>query len=88
MKNEKSSKLRKILRNAPLVILLLISTKYVFDKDPFNNHKGWFVMIVFYMYMGLFDLIISIRNRNTVSMFWNSIFVAAGLGILFLYMTE
>lgn len=88
MNNKTPFKKRTFLRTVPLVILLIISTKYVFDEAPFNDYKGWMAMIGFWVYMSLFELIVAIRKRNKVSMFLNSILVLAGLGLLFLYITE
>lgn len=82
MKSETKETKRNPLRIVPLVIILLISLRYLFDEDPFNDNVGWFMMILFWMYKGLFDLFEDKRNGNTKSMVGNIIFVVAGFGIL------
>ncbi|MCA1060355.1 hypothetical protein LCL96_15560 [Rossellomorea aquimaris] len=82
MKSEATSKKWTFFRTVPLAIILLISLLYLFDEDPFNNDIGWFMMILFWLYKGLFDLIEDKRNGNKKSMIGNAIFVFAATGVL------
>ena len=82
MKRETSSKKRNLFRTIPLAFILIVSVRYLFDEDPYNDHIGWLLMILFWIYKGLFDVMEDKRNGNKKSMVGNVIFVIAGFGIL------
>ncbi|WP_421385355.1 hypothetical protein ACOJQI_11525 [Bacillus salacetis] len=82
MKNEASPKKWKISRNITLVTIILISIRYLFDENPFNDHIGWFAMLFFWIFKGMFDLFEDKRQGDKKSMVANIIFLAVGFGLL------
>jgi hypothetical protein len=82
LKNEAPPNKWKIFRNITLVTIILISARYLFDENPFNDHFGWFAMLIFWIIKGLFDLIEDKRKGDKKSMVANIIFLAVGCGLL------
>jgi hypothetical protein len=82
LKDEASAKKWKIFRNITLVTILLISTRYLLDKNAFNDYIGWFAMLFFWISKGVFDLIDDKRKGDKKSLVGNIIFLAVGFCLL------
>jgi hypothetical protein len=82
LKNEASPKKWKIFRNITLVTILLISVRYLFDENPFNDRLGWFAMVIFWLVKVFFDLIENKRKGDKKSMVGDIIVLAIGFGLL------
>ncbi|EDL66675.1 hypothetical protein [Bacillus sp. SG-1] len=71
-----------VFKNITLAVILLISIRYLFDDNPFNDHIGGFLMLVFWIVKGLFDFIDQKRNDDKKSMIGSLIFVIIGVCLL------
>jgi hypothetical protein len=72
----------KFFRNITLVTILLISVRYLFDENSFNDRLGWFAMVIFWLVKVFFDLIENKRKGDMKSMVGDIIFLAVGFGLL------
>ena len=77
-----SKRVTFIFRNIVLVSILVIATKFLFDKSPSNDYVGWLAFIVFWMVKSFFDFFEDRKNGRKKSAIINIIIVAICFGIL------
>ena len=77
-----SKKVPFILRNIVLVIIILVATIFLFDRNPSNDDVGWVAFIVFWTVKSGFDFIEDRKNGRKVSAIINLTLIAIGFGIL------
>ena len=66
-KDKLENKIIRVIFNVIYIVLILGAIKFFFDKNSLNNNFGWLLLLAFWVFRGVHQMMLELWDSNKIS---------------------